>query len=166
MEKENIRLRNMTAVYISDRNRMLMLYRVGSRVVAPSWCGIGGHFEQEELNAPRACVLRELYEETGLREKDLTGIRLRYVTLRLKNGEIRQNYYYFAELAADAAAGALQSDEGSLQWVDKAELLGLDMPLTAKQMLTHYMQTGRFTDKIYSGTTCEDGMVFAELREF
>lgn len=40
------------------------------------------------------------------------------------------------------------------------------MPLTAKQMLIHYMTEGRFDDRLYSGSTQEDHMVFAELREF
>ena len=39
------KLRNMTAVYLFREGKLLMLYRVGSRVVAPSWCGVGGHFE-------------------------------------------------------------------------------------------------------------------------
>lgn len=51
-------LRNMTTIYIIFKNKMLLLYRVGSRVVQPSWCGIGGHFEKGELNNPKACVLR------------------------------------------------------------------------------------------------------------
>lgn len=46
------RLRNMTSIYITREDRMLLLYRIGSRVVAPSWCGIGGHFEEAELNNP------------------------------------------------------------------------------------------------------------------
>lgn len=58
-----IRLRNMTSLYISRGTKMLLLYRIGSRVVPPSWCGIGGHFEPYELNDPRKCVLRELKEE-------------------------------------------------------------------------------------------------------
>lgn len=94
----DIKLRNMTSIYISCGTKILLLYRIGSRVVPPSWCGIGGHFEPDELNDPRTCVLRELEEETGLTEKDLKNISLRYVTLKLKDGEIRQNYYYFAEL--------------------------------------------------------------------
>lgn len=82
------KLRNMTAVYLFREGKLLMLYRVGSRVVAPSWCGVGGHFEQAELNDPRACALRELREETGLTEESLEELRLRYITLRMKNGEI------------------------------------------------------------------------------
>lgn len=80
------KLRNMTAVYLFREGKLLMLYRVGSRVVAPSWCGVGGHFEQAELNDPRACALRELREETGLTEESLEELRLRYITLRMKTG--------------------------------------------------------------------------------
>lgn len=165
MKKDQIRLRSMTAMYIYSQGKYLMLYRIGSRVVEPSWCGIGGHFEKEEMNDPRSCVLRELAEEVGLPEQSLEDLRLRYVTLRLKNGEIRQNYYYFARLRQGFSA-ELQSDEGKVKWIEEEKLLSLDMPLTAAQMLTHYMKEGRFNDKVYSGTTCEEGMVFAELREF
>ena len=161
----NTKLRNMTAVYISCGEEMLMLYRIGSRVVEPSWVGIGGHFEPEELNDPKACMIRELSEEIGLTEEDLEDLQLRYVTLRLKKGEIRQNYYYFGKLR-EGAALTMESDEGRVRWVPFDRLLERKMPLTAKQMLTHYMTIGRFDDKLYSGSTCEDGMVFAELREF
>lgn len=163
--KPETRLRNMTAVYISRGEEMLMLYRIGSRVVEPSWCGIGGHFEESELNDPCACMLRELEEEIGLTAEALQNLQLRYVTLRLKKGEIRQNYYYFAELKPGTEV-SLESDEGRVRWVPFEGLLERDMPLTAKQMLTHYMEEGRFTDRLYSGTTQEDHMVFAELKEF
>lgn len=159
------KLRNMTAIYISRGEEMLMLYRIGSRVVDPSWCGIGGHFEPAELNDPKACMLRELEEEIGLTETELENLQLRYVTLRLKKGEIRQNYYYFAQLK-DGVDPAMESDEGRIRWIPFDQLLEKEMPLTAKQMLTHYMNTGRFDDQLYSGSTQEDHMVFAQLREF
>lgn len=158
-------LRNMTAIYISRAEEMLMLYRIGSRVVEPSWCGIGGHFEQEELNDPRTCMLRELEEEIGLRESALENLRLRYVTLRLKNGEIRQNYYYFADLKPEEEVNLI-SDEGRVEWIPYDRVLDRKMPLTAKFMLEHYMNIGRFTDGLYSGTTTESKMVFTELRDF
>ena len=54
----------------------------GSKVVADSYTGsAGGHFEEEELNKAKACVLRELYEETGLTEHEIDNLSLRYVTL-------------------------------------------------------------------------------------
>ena len=61
------KLRPMTALYLVDGDRILLLYRIGSRIADHSYIGCaGGHFEAEEYNDARACVLRELYEETGL----------------------------------------------------------------------------------------------------
>ena len=159
------RLRNMTAVYITRGDEMLLLYRVGSRVVAPSYCGVGGHFERDELNDARACALRELQEETGLCECDLAGLAMRYVCLRQKNGEIRQNYYFFAELAPGAKAPR-ESGEGRLEWVKYTELLSRKMPHTAHHMIKHYLETGRHTRLLYAGATVEDGVVFTPLEEF
>lgn len=39
-----MKLRNMTSLFLFNGNRILLLYRIGSRVIAPSWCGIGGAF--------------------------------------------------------------------------------------------------------------------------
>ncbi|MBR3796823.1 MAG: NUDIX domain-containing protein [Clostridia bacterium] len=159
------KLRLMTAVYITRGEDMLLLYRVGSRVVAPSWCGVGGHFEKDELGDARACVLRELGEETGLREVDLVGLRMRYVTLRFKRGEIRQNHYFFAELRPGADV-PLSSGEGRLEWVPMHDVLKRDMPHTAWYMLEHYFKEGRHTDTLYAGATVEGGVVFTPLEEF
>jgi len=161
----NGKLRNMTAIYLTRQGKMLMLYRVGSRVVAPSWCGIGGHFEKEEINDAKAAVLREMQEEIGLTENDIENFTFKYVTLRLKNDEIRQNYYFFADLKEDASLKD-DCDEGALAWVPLDAVLEKEMPLTAKLMLEHYLQKGRDDDKIYGGITTAEGMVFAPLEEF
>jgi len=159
------RLRNMTAVYISRGEEMLLLYRVGSRVVAPSYCGVGGHFEKDELNDARACVLRELEEETGLTERDLIGLAMRYCCMRLKNGEIRQNYYFFAELAPEAKLPE-HCCEGRLEWVVYGDLLSREMPHSAYYVIKHYLETGRHTDALYAGAATPTGMTFTPLTEF
>ena len=100
------RLRNMTAVYLLRGSRVLLLYRQGGMVVNDVWTGsAGGHFERDELNDARACVLRELNEELGLRPEDIEGLALRYIALSGRKGEIRQNYYFFAELGRDVDEG-------------------------------------------------------------
>ncbi|MDE6435853.1 MAG: NUDIX domain-containing protein, partial [Lachnospiraceae bacterium] len=82
------KLRNMTSIYIASANKMLLLFRQGSRVVNDVWVGsAGGHFEEFELNDARACVLREMEEELGLKEHDVKNLSLRYVTLRRTKGE-------------------------------------------------------------------------------
>ena len=183
------KLRNMTAIYLRCMDGMILLYRMGSRVVGNSYTGAaGGHFEQDELNDSKACVLRELQEETGLTEEDIENLAMRYVTLRLKNGEIRQNYYFFGDLKAHVLAqwglsadglhgqeilqrhrivlDGVSSSEGQLEWVPNEKVLELEMPASAKFMMEHYLTVGKDTDVVYGGVTTENGGEFVEFREF
>lgn len=80
------KLRNMTAVYITCAGRMLLLYRQGSRIVNNLWVGsAGGHFEEFELNDARACALREMEEELGLKSCLLRPMRGSPNGLPMKN---------------------------------------------------------------------------------
>jgi len=158
------KLRNMTSVYLVSDTAALCLYRVGSRVANNKYIGsAGGHFEKDELNDARACVLREMKEELGLTEADVEGLCLRYITHRLADGEIRQNYYFFARLKE---ARPLSSTEGTLRWIPFEEIPELEMPISAKHMILHYIQTGRFTRALYAGITEKTGTRFVEMREF
>lgn len=159
-----MKLRNMTSVYLTGEKGILCLYRVGSRVVSNRYIGsAGGHFEKEELNDPRACVLRELKEELGLQESDLQNLKLRYITHRYMAGEIRQNYYYFASLPGEKE---LSSTEGTLRWVQPEEFPELPMPMSAKHMILHYLAEGKDTDFLYAGITEESGTHFVKMLEF
>ena len=158
-------LRPMTAIYLTRGDNILLLYRIGSRVVGNSYTGAaGGHIEAEEYCDPRACVLRELQEETGLTEEALDGLRLRYITMRNKNGEIRQNYYFFAELKD--GYDVKDSNEGRLEWHQIDALTDLPMPVTARHVVDHYLAVGRMTNLLYGGVTTETGSVFTELNDF
>ena len=158
------KLRNMTSLYLVADSGILCLYRIGSRVANQKYVGsAGGHFEPCELNDARACVLREMQEELGLTESDVEGLRLRYITHRLTGGEIRQNYYFFARLKEERP---LTSTEGTLRRVPYGQIPALEMPVSAKHMILHYVKEGRFTDKLYAGITEEQGTHFVEMREF
>lgn len=160
----NIKLRNMTSIYLIREGEILCLYRIGSRVANNRYVGAaGGHFEEEELNDPKACVLREMREELNLAETDVEDLRLRYITHRLVGGEIRQNYYFFGHLKEERE---LVSTEGNLRWVPLAEIPSLEMPVSAKHMILHYLREGRFTDHIYAGITEETGTNFVIMKEF
>ena len=158
------KLRNMTSVYLTGEQRILCLYRIGSRVANKKYIGsAGGHFEKEELNDARACVLRELQEELGITEADVEDLKLRYVTLRLKDGEIRQNYFFFGKLKAEQE---LTSTEGILHWIPYDGFENLTMPASAKHMILHYLKVGRFNDNLYGGVTDSNGTHFVPLKEF
>lgn len=155
----------MTGIYLSCNGQMLLLYRQGGRVVSNQWiASAGGHFEKEELNDPKACVLRELREELDLGEEDLTDMRMRYIGLRNVNGEIRQNYYFFAKLKPEHYE-LFSSNEGKCKWVDYADIMNYDMPLTARYVMEHYLQTGRYTNFLYSAVFDGQDFHFTELRE-
>ncbi len=160
------KLRNMTAIYLFKGDKVLLLYRQGGSVVNNVWTGsAGGHFEEYELNNAKACVLRELNEEVGLCEEDINNLALRYVAFRRTNGEIRQNYYFFADLR-EGISDDLSSNEGELKWFCIDKIKDLEMPHTAKYVMEHYVSVGRFTDKVYMGAANETGVEIIDLLEF
>ncbi len=160
-----MKLRNMTGIYLSCRGQMLLLYRQGGKVVSNQWiASAGGHFEKEELNDPKACMLRELKEELNLAEDDLTDLKMRYIGLRNVGGEIRQNYYFFANLKPEHYS-LFASSEGKCRWVDYADVMKYDMPLTARYVMDHYLRIGRYTDALYSAAADGTEFCFTELRE-
>lgn len=161
-----VKLRNMTSIFVLNENKVLLLYRIGSKVIiTPKWCGIGGHFENSELNDPYVCILRELYEETGMTEADIYNLKLKYVTLRIEENEIRQNYYFFADLA-NLQFRINHCDEGKLEWVNIHDALEKEMPFSAKYCFKHYFETGRYDNKVYAGVATESvGKIFT-LDEF
>ena len=160
------KLRNMTAIYLLHGDKMLLLYRQGSKVVSDVWIGAaGGHFEEWEVNDSKACVLRELKEELGITEDMLRDLRLRYVVIRGTKGEIRQNYYFFAELKEDVS-WELTSNEGQLKWFSLEELPEVKMPFSAHFMMKHYLSIGRYDDRVYGGIADGEKVVFTEVVEF
>ena len=160
-----MKLRNMTGIYLTCNRKMLLLYRQGGRVVSDQWvASAGGHFEQDELNDPKACVLRELKEELNLTVDDLTGLKMRYIALRNVNGEIRQNYYFFADLKPEHYS-LFRSNEGKCRWVDYTDIMRYDMPLTARYVMEHYLKTGQYTDELYNAVYDGKNYHFTELRE-
>ncbi len=160
------KLRNMTSLYITKGDKMLLLFRQRGRVVSDTWVGAaGGHFEENELNDPRACVLRELKEELGISESGIRNLLLRYVTLRRVKGEIRQNYYFFAELDNETS-DHIVSTEGVSRWFTLSELSALEMPYTAKYVIEHYLKIGRRTNDMYVGVADGERVNFTKLPEY
>ena len=159
------KLRNMTSIYLFCEDKVLLLYRQGSRVVNDLWVGsAGGHFEAHELNNPEACVLRELKEELSITRDMIVDLELRYITLR-RIGELRQNYYFFAKLP-NGTSMKLFSDEGELKWFPIEQIDELEMPFTARFVIEHYMKIGRNDHAVYGGIANNQTVTFVELTDY
>ncbi|MBR0446011.1 MAG: 8-oxo-dGTP diphosphatase [Oscillospiraceae bacterium] len=108
---------NTTLCYITRGNDVLMLHRVKKKndINQDKWIGVGGKFEGTE--SPDECLLREVYEETGL---TLTNWQCRGVVTFLQeqeNGVFGEFMYLFT---ADGFIGEpKECDEGDLQWVSR-----------------------------------------------
>jgi 8-oxo-dGTP diphosphatase len=111
-----------TLCYIEQDGKLLMLYRnkKKSDVNAGKWIGVGGKFEPGET--PEECLLREVYEETGL---TLTDYRFNGVIRFASDGWDTEDMYLYTGLAF---TGALTDcNEGVLQWVPKEEVMKLNL---------------------------------------
>ena len=109
---------NTTLCYITRGNDVLMLHRIKKEndLNKDKWIGIGGKFEENE--SPDECLLREAWEETGLR---LTSWRCRSVVTFLTSGPWEGEFMYL--FTADGFEGQLKEcDEGDLQWVQRSFL--------------------------------------------
>ena len=157
------KLRCMASVYLRKGDQLLLLFRQGNSIVSNLWIGsAGGHFEKDEVNDAKACVLRELFEELNITEASLENLSLRYVTLRYADGEIPQNYYFFADLV-HTDIELPRSTEGIPQWFATDAICTLPMPFTARYMIDHYIKTGQYDTFLYGGIANEDGVLFQKL---
>ena len=106
---------NTTLCYIIQGDQVLMLHRVKKEkdLNKDKWIGIGGKFEGDE--SPDECLLREAWEETGLK---LTSWKCRGVVTFLTNEPYDGEFMYL--FTADGFQGELkQCDEGDLQWISR-----------------------------------------------
>ncbi|KAF5035589.1 NUDIX domain protein [anaerobic digester metagenome] len=101
------------------------------------WYGVGGHVEPEEINDPYSAVIREIYEETGLKDYNVENLKLKYMLLRREKDETVINYVYFGRTNTKMV---LQNDEGSLHWIPKQEAMNRKFIDVLKLALEHYFE--------------------------
>ena len=107
--------------------------------------------EPHEINDPLTACYREIEEETGITEID--SLRLLYIVTRRSRDEIRQNYIFFGETTQTNIA---QTDEGTLHWVPKEELLCREYTKSFAAMLKHYVKRKTHDRAIYVGVAGND----------
>lgn len=120
MNEEN-ELINSTLCYIERDGKLLLLYRNKKEndLNEGKWIGVGGKFEPGET--AEECLLREVYEETGLK---LTKWYLHGIVKFISDKWESEDMYLYS---ASDFTGTLKNEcrEGELKWVDKDEVLSL-----------------------------------------
>lgn len=113
---------NTTLCYIESGDEYLMLHRVKKEndINRDKWIGLGGKFEKDE--SPEECLLREVYEESGLR---LTQWRYRGI-VTFVNTVCPTEYMHL--FTADGFEGEVgPCNEGELAWIKKSKLMRLTL---------------------------------------
>jgi 8-oxo-dGTP diphosphatase len=111
-----------TLCYIKRNGYTLMVYRNRkvNDIHEGKWNGLGGKFEAGET--PEECVVREVYEESGLtiRSPKLCGLLL--------FPEFKGNdWYVFVFTAYEFSGELIDSPEGRLEWVPEENVLDLNL---------------------------------------
>ncbi len=115
-------MKNTTLCHIEKDGKYLMLHRIKKKIDIneDKWIGIGGKFEENE--SPEECVLRETFEETGL---ILTDYKYRGIVTFVT--DFCEGEYMHLFTATGFEGKIKECDEGVLEWIDKKELLNLNI---------------------------------------
>ena len=127
-----------TLCYIEKDNQVLMLHRT-KKSIDPNggkWIGVGGKLEQDE--SPDECIIREVYEETGLHiQPQLRGI----LTFILPKWENELTFLY----TSNNFEGTLKEcNEGQLHCIDKDKVIDLNLWEGDKHFLPKLLETNDF----------------------
>ena len=127
-----------TLCYIEKNSQILLLHRT-KKSIDPNggkWIGVGGKLEQNE--SPDECIIREVYEETGLHiQPQLRGI----LTFILPKWENELTFLY----TSNNFEGTLKEcNEGQLHWIDKDKVLDLNLWEGDKHFLPKLLETNDF----------------------
>lgn len=108
-----------------------MLHRIKKKndIHEGKWNGLGGKMENGE--SPDECIIREVYEESGLRIKN--PIMKGLITEPKFDGV--NDMYVFIFVARDFEGELIDSVEGKLEWIDDDKLSDLNLWETDKKFI-------------------------------
>lgn len=129
---------NTTLCYLEQDGCWLMMHRIKKKndLNKDKWVGVGGKFETGE--SPEDCLIREVYEETGLR---LTDYRFRGIVTFVSDQWGTEYMHLFS--ASDWTGKMIEGDaciEGKLEWVPKVAVY--DLPIwQGDKIFLHLLET-------------------------
>lgn len=140
---------NYTCAFLENNGYFLLIKRAPDRDVNPNlWSGIGGKIEPSEINDPFSACVREIKEETGITSKNIDDLKLRYIIIRKYKDVIRQSYIYFGKVNTKSFS---DTDEGTLYWIPKEELMHKQYTPTYSKMIEHYLSSEANANSIFVG---------------
>ena len=115
-------MKETTLCYIENDGCYLMMHRTKKKNDENSgkWIGIGGKLEKDET--PRECAKREIYEETGL---SVSGLCYRGKVVF--KSDIYEDELMHLFTANCESRDVRVCDEGELAWINKADVMFLNL---------------------------------------
>ena len=127
-----------TLCYIQQDGCTLMLHRnkKANDTHEGKWNGLGGKLEAGET--PEECVIREVYEESGLsiRNPKLCGLLM---FPHFKGND----WYVFVFTANEFTGGLIDSPEGRLEWIRDEKVVELTL-WPSDHIFMPWIQEGKF----------------------
>ena len=116
-----------TLCYISKGDKVLFIHKnEGDSFNSGKYLGVGGHFEEGET--PEECILREIFEETGIVLSELSGFKYRGIATFLSDKYENEYMHIFtAEYVGTRDVTPGSCPEGELLWVPLSDIY--DLPL-------------------------------------
>lgn len=113
-----------TLCYLEKNDSYLLLHRIKKQndINKDKWIGVGGHFE--DFESPDECLVREVFEETGLK---LNSYQFRGIITFVSDDSGEKMYEYMClYTSSDFSGNMIDCDEGKLEWVKKADMKKLN----------------------------------------
>lgn len=111
-----------TLCYIEHEGKYLMLLRNKKEndYNEGKWIGVGGKFIDGE--GPEQCLVREVYEETGL---ELRSWKYRGIVTFVS--DIYETEFMHVFISEDYTGSLKECSEGTLEWIEKCKIPGLNL---------------------------------------